>query len=220
VERAHFERDLAALREHLGRMARIAVQAVEQAVTGFVERRGATAIAVHAAETALNELQMTLDDRAMRLVALQQPTARDLRLILASIRANVDLERVGDHAVNLTQLSTALAGRQANPVEPTIVGMAELALGMLRDAASAFVSGDVALARDVLARDEVQDREFRSVFPVVISQLREGTATADVGVRLLLFARNLERVADHATNIAEQAIFLVEARDVRHGHGA
>jgi phosphate transport system protein len=219
VERVHFESELASLRDHLSRMARIAVQAVEESVTALVEHRGDAVGPVHVAETSLNEMQVALDDRALRLLALQQPAARDLRLILAAVRANVDVERVGDHAVNLAHLAAALSARVPNPVEPTIVGMAEVALGMLRDAVSAFVTGDVEVARDVLARDEVQDREFESVFPVVIGQLRDTPESADVGVRLLLVARNLERIADHSTNIAEQAIFLVEAKDVRHGHG-
>jgi phosphate transport system protein len=219
MERAHFESELIGLKEQISRMARLAVSAVEQSVAAFVNHRRGIVDEVLSVEGALNELQIGLDDRALRLIALQQPTAKDLRLILATVRANVDIERVGDHAVNLAHLSTAMAGRAPNPVEPTVVGMAEFATGMLRDAVSAFISGDVGLARDVLARDDAQDQELGSVFPPVIEQMRANPASAEVGVSLLLFARNLERIADHATNIAEQAIFLVEARDVRHGHG-
>jgi len=219
MERAHFESELIGLKEQISRMARLAVSAVDQSVAAFVNHRRGIVDDVLAAEGALNELQVGLDDRALRLIALQQPTAKDLRLILAAVRANVDVERIGDHAVNLAHLASALAGREPNAVEGTLVGMADLATGMLRDAVSAFISGDVELARSVLARDDAQDQELGSVFPPVIEQMRERPASAEFGVRLLLFARNLERIADHATNIAEQAIFLVEARDVRHGRG-
>jgi phosphate transport system protein len=219
MERAHFESELIGLKEEISRMARMAVSAVERSVSAFVNHRRGVVDEVLAIESRLNDLQMNLDDKALRLIALQQPTARDLRLILATVRANVDVERVGDHAVNLAHLADALSGRDSNPVDSTLVGMAETATAMLRDAVSAFITGDVDLARGVLSRDDAQDQELGSVFPPVIEQMRARPEGAERGVSLLLFARNLERIADHATNIAEQAIFLVEAKDVRHGHG-
>lgn len=219
MERVHFESELSALREQIARMGRIAADSVEASMAMFVQRT-TNHDSVHKAEEELNDQQRALDDRAFRLVALQQPTARDLRLILGAVRANVDVERVSDHAVNVAHLAAALASRPADVAgESVVLGMADVSLGMFRDAVWAFLEGNTALARDVLARDEIQDREFRSIFPLVMAQMRSTPQTAEVGVQVLLVARNLERIADHATNIAEQAIFIVEAKDVRHGHG-
>jgi phosphate transport system protein len=216
VERTHFEGELRALVTGLGRLATLAEVRLESALEALFDRRPDAAAAVIAGDLELGDLQRGLDRDAMRLLALQQPAARDLRLIVAAVKAGADLERIGDHAVNIAQTALSMGQRPPLPTEARLREMGRVALGMLRDAVAAFDGRDTGLARDVLARDEDVDSARRNVFRQLLEQVRQLPAVTEQSVGLMLVSRNLERVADHATNIAEDAIFLVSARDVRH----
>lgn len=212
----HFAEDLAALNTVLLGMAELSLLRVEQAVGGLVAGDAAGLERVIAGDEEVNRLQMEIDGRCFKLLALHQPMAVDLRLIVAAMKINDDLERVGDLAVNIAEAARRYV-RHA-PVKPLIdlPRMAQIARQMLRDAIRAFVTKDVALCRDVLARDDQVDVLKDQVFRELLTYMLSDRKTVEPSLDLILISRHLERVGDHATNIAEDVVFLVEARDVRH----
>jgi phosphate transport system protein len=216
MERQHFEAELQALRNQLLRMGGLVEERVHRAVRSLVERREQEARRVIATDAEVNDLQMDIDDRCLRLLATQAPLAGDLRLITSAMKINADLERIGDQAVNIAE--NALALIPLPPVKPLIdiPRMAEAAEGMIRDALDAFVKKDAALARDVLSRDDEVDELKDQVFRELLTYMMADPGTIQRALALILLSRNLERIADHATNIAEDVIFIAEARDVRH----
>jgi len=218
VERHQFESELEALRDCLNRMGLLVADQTEQALAALVARQAELAGRVIDGDKAVNDLQMEVDDRALRLLALQTPAARDLRLVVAAIKANTDLERIGDQAVNIAETALRLNQAPRLPHETAIATMGTLAVAMTRDALASFLGRDAELARRVLVRDdEVDDLNVTLMRQLIDAMTRDG-AVVDHALGLVLVGRNLERVADHATNMAEDAIFLVEARDVRHRH--
>jgi phosphate transport system protein len=216
VERTHFEEELRALGEDLRALGSLASGRLATALQALFERRADLASSVIAGDPDLSNLQRAMDDRALKVLALQQPAARDLRLIVAAVKAASDLERIGDHAVNIAQAALSIGGCAAVATEERLRQMGAMASGMLRDAVAAFDGRDEALARSVLARDNDVDAAHRDAFRQLLDRVRHETAATEQCISLMLVSRNLERVADHATNIAEDAIFLVSARDVRH----
>jgi phosphate transport system protein len=216
VERRHFEDGLRALSGDLDALAALAASRVDLALQALFERRRDLAAAVITGDAELGDLQRALDDHAMKLLALQQPAARDLRLIVSAVKAASDLERIGDHAVNIAQTAVVVADRPAMPTESRLREMGVVAVAMLRDAVAAFATRNPELAREVCARDEEVDSARRDVFRQLLELVRRAPAVTEQSVSLMLVSRNLERIADHATNIAEDAIFLVSARDIRH----
>ena len=191
---------------------------IRQAVQALMERRLELAEQVIAGDQEVNDLQIEIDDRCLKLLALQQPMASDLRLITAAMKINSDLERIGDQAVNIAENASLLLAHP--PLKPLLdlPRMAELAQQMTRDSLDAFVRRDAALARSVLQRDDEVDHLKDQNFRVLLTYMMADPGTIERALALILVARNLERVADHATNIAEDVIFLVEAKDVRHHH--
>ncbi len=218
MERHHFEEDLQTLKNRLLTMGALVEDRVRQAVVALIERRTELAERVIAGDHEINDLQIEIDDRCLKLLALQQPIASDLRLITAAMKINADLERIGDQAVNIAQNALEIL-RQA-PLRPLldIPRMAEAAEAMTRDSLDAFVRKDAPLARAVLARDDEVDGLKDQVFRVLLTYMMADPGTIERALGLILVSRNLERIADHATNIAEDVIFLVEAKDVRHHH--
>jgi phosphate transport system protein len=164
----------------------------------------------------INDLQIEIDERCLRILATQTPVATDLRFIAAAMKINSDLERMGDQAVNIAQ--NTLKCIDQPPLKPLIdlPRMAALSQEMTRDALDAFVRKDVELARNVLRRDDVVDDLKDQIFRELLTYMMADPGTIERALALILISRNLERVADHATNIAEDVIFLVEAKDVRH----
>jgi phosphate transport system protein len=199
-------------------MGGLVEERVHQAIVALMERREDAAEKVIAGDREVNDLQIEIDDRCIKLLALQQPMATDLRLITAAMKINADLERIGDQAVNIAE--TALRLLPQPPLKPLIdiPRMAENAEAMTRDALDAFVRKDAALARRVLARDDEVDQLKDQVFRVLLTYMMADPGTIERALGLILISRNLERIADHATNVAEDVIFLVEAKDVRHHH--
>jgi len=218
MERHHFEEDLAALKQRLLNMGGLVEERVHQAIISLVERRSDLAETVVAGDGDVNELQIEIDDRCLKLLALQQPIAKDLRLITAAMKINADLERIGDQAVNIAE--NALKMMNQPPLKPLIdiPRMAELAERMTRASLDSFVRKDAGLARDVLTQDDEVDQLKDHVFRILLTYMMADPGTIERALGLILVSRNLERIADHATNIAEDVIFLVEAKDVRHRH--
>jgi phosphate transport system protein len=214
----HFETEMQALKNRLLSMGAMVEERVHGAVVALMERNAAGAEVIIAGDQEVNELQIEVDDRCLKLLALQQPMASDLRLITAAMKINADLERIGDQAVNIAENSLKLMN--AAPLKPLIdlPRMAEIAEAMTRDSLDAFVRKDAALARSVLARDDEVDQLKDHIFRVLLTYMMADPGTIERALSLILVSRNLERIADHATNIAEDVIFVVEAKDVRHHH--
>jgi phosphate transport system protein len=217
-QRHHFEDDLRALKNRLLSMGALVEERARQAVQALMERRTELAEQVIAGDQEVNDLQIEIDDRCLKLLALQQPMASDLRLITAAMKINADLERIGDQAVNIAENAAQLLAHP--PLKPwlDLPRMAEIAQQMTRDALDSFVRRDVGLARSVLQRDDEVDQLKDQNFRVLLTYMMADPGTIERALALILVARNLERIADHATNIAEDVIFLVEAKDVRHHH--
>jgi len=218
MERHHFEEELQALKNRLLTMGALVEQRAHQAVTALVTRNQKGAEDVIASDKEVNDLHIEIDDRCLKLLATQTPLAVDLRLITAAMKINSDLERIGDQAVNIAENVIKLLPQP--PLKPLIdiPRMAEIAQQMTRDALDSFVKRDVALAREVLKRDDEVDSLKDQVFRELLTYMMADPGTIQRALALILISRNLERVADHATNIAEDVIFLVEAKDVRHHH--
>jgi phosphate transport system protein len=218
MERHHFETELQVLKQRLLKMGALVEERVHQAVTALMERRLDVAESIATGDREVNELQIEIDDRCLKLLALQQPMAVDLRLITAAIKINADLERIGDQAVNIAENVVKILPHP--PLKPLIdiPRMAQITEGMTRDSLDSFVKKDVTLARSVLKRDDEVDALKDQVFRVLLTYMMADPGTIERALALILISRNLERIADHATNIAEDVIFLVEAKDVRHRH--
>jgi phosphate transport system protein len=218
MERHHFEGELQVLKQRLLTMGALVEDRANRAVRSLIDRRVDEADRVISSDQEVNDLQIEIDDRCLKLLALQQPAASDLRLITAAIKINDDLERIGDQAVNIAQ--NVIKVLPQPPLKPLIdiPRMAEIAQAMTRDALDAFVRRDPDLARRVLKRDDEVDDLKDQVFRELLTYMMADPGTIQRALALILISRNIERIADHATNIAEDVIFLVEARDVRHHH--
>lgn len=212
----HFEQDLEELKQRLLWMASLAERSVHQAVHAVLESDENLAQTVLQEEDAVNEMQIEIDDRVQRLLALQQPMAIDLRFILAVSRINNDLERIGDQAVNIAQ--SALRILRHPQVKPYVdlPRMSELVETMVRDSLNALVQKDQELAKSVLARDDEVDRLRDQMFRELLTYMMENSRVVFPAFELILVAKNLERIGDHGTNIAEDVIYIVAGRDIRH----
>ena len=212
----HFTEELQRLKERLLEMGELATNRLDRAMSGLISRDALILGDVIQGDESINTLQVEIDDRCFKLLALRQPMATDLRLIMSATRITSDLERVGDLAVNVAEAAARYI--QYPPVKPLIdlPRMSLLAQQMLRDALSSFVSGEVALASDVLKRDDTLDDLKRQLFQELLTYMLNNPDLVAPALDLVLISRHLERVGDHATNIAEDIIFLVEGRDVRH----
>ncbi len=212
----HFERELEALKEQLllmgGRaegMVLKAVEALRRLDTGLAQE-------IFADDRVIDRMEIDIEERCVRLLALQQPMARDLRFITAALKINNDLERVGDHAVNIAGSVERLADQPLLKPLVDIPRMASLANGMLAEALDLFVRRDAEGARRLCARDDEVDALNQQVFRELVSFMVEDPTTITRAMELILVARNLERVADLATNVAEEVVFIAEARVIKH----
>jgi phosphate transport system protein len=214
----HFAEELGELNHRLLVMGDLAEERLRTAMTALTERDRDLMASVVQGDEAINRLHLEIDDRCFKLLALYQPMAVDLRMIVAAVKINSDLERVGDLAVNVAEASERYV--EHAPVKPLIdiPRMGSLAQGMLDQALKAFVSRDVEAAQAVLTQDDVLDGLKDQIFRELLTYMLGDTRKIEPGIDLVLISRHLERVGDHATNIAEDVIFIVEARDVRH-HG-
>ena len=213
----HFHEELAALKQRLLDMSEIAERLVELAVSGLLTRDREKSELVVSGDKDLNSLEIEIDQRAIALLALQQPMARDLRFIIGTIKISSDLERVGDHAVNIAESSLRLIDSNATVIPgPELEDMARRARAMLSDALDAFTNADGALGREVCKSDDAVDSLHDSVFRILLTHMMADTRTITQSLELLLVSRNLERVADLATNIGEDAVYLAEGKQIKH----
>ncbi|MGZ4840820.1 MAG: phosphate signaling complex protein PhoU [Candidatus Angelobacter sp.] len=216
MTRTRFHQGLDDLKQKLLAMGGMAEQAVERAVRAYQTRDLSLCEVVLRDESKINAAERDVDEMSIDLLAMQQPMAVDLRFIVACIKINADLERVGDQAVNIAERVMDLVTRPDPGLNVDIPRMAQLSISMVRDALNAFLTADVAMAQSVLERDDLVDNMNREIFAAV------DTAIAELGgehrnlLDIMIVARNLERVADHATNIAEDVIFWVRGADMRH----
>ena len=210
-----FDDDLEALRGRILKMGGLAEEMIQYAVKVLTERDPAHLDVVRVKEDEVNALHIEIDDLCIKLIALHQPAATDLRLIAAALKINSDLERIGDQAVNIAETGTWLA-KLPRMTLYDIPRMVELATAMLKDSLDAFTRGDVELAKSVLQRDDEEDRLKAATFNELVALMQSDASAIQRGLDVILVARNLERIADHATNIAEDVIFMVLAQDIRH----
>jgi phosphate transport system protein len=212
----HFQQELQLLQGKLLEMSALVESAVYRSVQGVVEKNEELAQQVLKNEARINQLEIEIDDMAISLLVLQQPLAADLRLVTAAIKINNDLERMGDLAVNIAESALSL---MKDPVIRPLIDIphiAGLAQSMVRKALDAFVNRDTELARSVLASDDAVDNMRTANYHELISFMENNPQQISQALCLLSVVRNLERIADHATNIAEDVLFVVKGIDVRH----
>jgi phosphate transport system protein len=212
----HFHDQLSQVKVRLLTMSGEAEAALRLAVEALLERNTEKAAQVIAGDRVIDGMEVEIEEAAVDLIALHQPMARDLRTLIATIKIATDLERVGDHAVNLAESAVRLSKARPIAPEPEIVEMARLAREMLADALEAFVRDDAAAGREVCLRDDKVDALNRSVFRILLTHMMEDPHIIGVALDLFLVSRNLERVADLATNIGEDVVFLVEGKSIKH----
>jgi phosphate transport system protein len=212
----YFEEELDALKQTLLRMAAKAETMIHQSVQALVQRDLSIGDEIPFLETEVNKLQLEVDDRCFKLLALQQPMAHDLRFIIAAMKISSDLERIADQSVNIMENTGVLL--QFPELKPLIdiPQMAEIAKMMVRESLDAFVDADASRAREVVLQDDRVDALKNQVFRELLTYMISDPRTIQVGLQLILVARHLERIADHATNIAEDVVYMVEAKDIRH----
>lgn len=219
MTRIRFHQELEELKHRILAMAGMAEQAIDLAVQAYSQRDLALCQRVLDNESAINRAEREVDELAIDLLAMQQPMAIDLRFILAVIKINADLERVGDQAVNIAQRVMNMIELSPTELPVDIPAMAGRVRAMVRDALRSFIEGDTEVAKHVLEADDEIDRMNHEAFAELSRCMQTKPDSAVQALDALSIARNLERVADHATNIAEDVIFWVRGADVRHGAG-
>jgi phosphate transport system protein len=212
----HFQKELQGLKEDLLKMAALVEEAISTAVQSLVKRDSDLAQKTFEAEDKINAMEIAIDDSCLKLLARRQPLAVDLRFITSAMRIVTDLERMGDQAVNIAERAISL--NQEPQLKPylDIPKMAEITQSMVKDVLDAFVNRDPQLARSVCERDDLVDGLNSQVFRELLTYMYEDPQTIVRAVHLMIVCRCLERIADHATNLAEDVIFMLEARVIKH----
>ncbi len=217
MTRAHFESRLDDLTGRLVAMSRMIEGLMETALEALSERDANKAEAVIMGDREIDATEVEIEEECVELMALQQPMAGDLRRLVAVLKINNDLERIGDHSVNIAETAERLIERDSDwalPIE--LSEAAVIAQGMLRDVLDAFVQHDVAKARDVTARDDRVDQLHESHLRSAITMMMESPTKIGTALSFILVGRNIERIADLATNIGEDVVYLVEGKMIRH----
>ncbi|HVP54507.1 MAG TPA: phosphate signaling complex protein PhoU [Candidatus Eisenbacteria bacterium] len=215
--RSRFQQGLDELRDKLLRMGGLAEQAIDRITEAYRTRDAKFCQLVLTGEDDINQSEREIDELALDLLAMQQPMAVDLRFILAVVKINADLERVGDQAVNIAQRILDLISEPEVQLPVDIPRMAASVTTMVQRALESFLDGRAEVAETVLQMDNIVDRMKDEAFVVLVQKMISDPHTTRAALNVLLIARNLERIADHATNIAEDVIFWVRGADVRHG---
>ncbi|HSE50512.1 MAG TPA: phosphate signaling complex protein PhoU [Terriglobales bacterium] len=216
MTRTKFHQGLDDLRSKLLAMGGMAELAVDRATEAYRKRDPKLCQAVFDGEKTINEIEREIDELALDLLAMQQPMAVDLRFITAVMKINADLERVGDQAVNIAERALAIVKQPDVELPVDIPRMAATVSGMVRRALESFLDGKAELAEAVLTMDDIVDRMNKENYVLLAEKMRKDPAIIGPALNALLVSRNLERVADHATNIAEDVIFWIKGADVRH----
>jgi phosphate transport system protein len=214
----HFDEELDALTRRLLDMGRLAEERLEKAITGLATGAADLIADVIGGDQPINELHLEVDDRCFKLLALRQPFATDLRVIVAVLKINADLERIGDLAVNIGEAAARYVTHPPPRPLADLGHVTTLASGMLHGALEALATRNSQMAHDVLAQDDELDHLRDKMFDTLLETMIKDSKTVEPAIDLILVARHLERIGDHATNIAEDVIFIVRAIDVRHHH--
>jgi phosphate transport system protein len=212
-----FDTELRSLKEQISAMGALVGAQVAEAVKAMIERDPARATRVIEADRAVNHMELAIDEQCIRVLALRQPAASDLRFIAAALKMVTDLERIGDLAVNMAERVSPLCEAPPLRAAADLPAMADAAQNMLREVLQAFVEGDSAKAEAVMAADAEIDAHMGRLFAEVQRLMRRDPEAVAPGIATIFFAKNIERMADHTTNIAEMIIYLVRGQDVRHG---
>ena len=212
----HFEQQLEALKDQLLLRSGRAESIVRKSVEALERRDVALATEVFADDKVIDQMELDIEERCLSLLALQQPLARDLRFITSALKLSNDLERIGDHGVNIAGCAIDLARQAPNPPLADLPKLTDGAIGMLHDAIDAFVQRDAEAARKLVLRDDEVDQLHRGVFAELMRRMIADPSHVERCMTLVLVSRNLERVGDLATNIAEEVVFIAEARVIKH----
>jgi phosphate transport system protein len=212
----HFVEELEQLKTKLLEMSSLVEAAIQRSISAVIHKDRGAADEVFRNEARINDIEIEIDEFAVNLLALQQPMAADLRLIVAALKINTDLERMGDLAVNVAQRARSLMEEPVVKPMIDIPHIAGLVQSMVRKALDAFVTRDAELARSVLASDDAVDNMRTACYHELVSFMEKDPQNIKPALDLLAVTRNLERIADHSTNIAEDVLFLVKGVDVRH----
>jgi phosphate transport system protein len=215
----HLSREIEKLKNMLSTLSAHVEESVQRAVASVLDRDVPLAESVIAFDPQIDQMEVDVEEECLKILALHQPVAADLRFIVASLKLNNDLERIGDLAVNIAELGRNLAVRERVDIPYDLRGMVGIVRGMLRDSLDALMGTDAGLARDVRMRDDSVDAINRQMYPDVQAAIRANPEHIESLIRLLRVSHNLERIADHATNIAEDVIYMVEGGIVRHRSG-
>lgn len=213
-----FDGELRSLKEQILTMGRLVDAHVDEAVAALVTRDPERARRVRLADSAVNRLELAIDEQCIRMLVLHQPAASDLRFIAASLKMVTDLERIGDLAVNMAERVEVLATHPPLRAVAELPAMAAGAQKMLRDVLEAFVASEAVRAEAVIAADPAIDAWMVRLFEEVKAEMRRDPATIDQGLATIFFGKQIERMADHTTNVAEMVVYLVRGQDVRHAH--
>ena len=214
----HLERDLDDLAKDLLTMGGMVEDATNKAITALVRRDRALSRQVIAVDDEINDRENQIEDRALKILALHQPVAADLRFIVTALKVNNDLERIGDHAVSIAERSEVLSALESVPLPDDFQRMVEVVQGMVRNCLNALVERDSQLARDVCMMDDEADRVHRLMYSAMQDVMRSNPALIEPAVNTISATRHLERIADLATNIAEDVVFMVEGDILRHNY--
>ena len=212
----HLQRDLDNLQRDLLALAASVEEAIHKAIQALQSREPALARQVIAGDSAIDEEENHIEEECMKVLALHQPVAGDLRRITAALKINAELERMADLAEDIAERALALSRLPSVPVPPKLQEMTDLTTTMVRQSLDAFVNGDVRLARLVCRLDDKVDRHNAQIIEALIGVMQESPAMVEAGLSFFSATRHLERIADHATNIAEDVVYLVEGEIIRH----
>jgi phosphate transport system protein len=212
----HLRRDLENLQRDLVALAHVVELAVQKSIESLQRRDGDLALQVIAGDAAIDEQETRIEEECLKILALHQPVAIDLRLIVAAIKINSDLERMADLAEDIAERTLHLAGLPTVPVPDKLQSMTEVTSQMVRESLNAFITLDAALARRVCRKDDEVDRYNAEIIEELLATMKMSPKFLEPGVSMFSATRHLERIADHATNIAEDVVYLVEGKIIRH----
>jgi len=216
MPRIHYQQQLAELKDKLLTMAALAQQTMDCAMDGYLKADPVLLHHVMENENAINAAERSMDEMAYELMAMEQPMAIDLRFLLAVIKINGDLERIGDQSVNIAERASELLRMPPAELPVNMHQMGELTEKMIRFALQSLLDGNPGMAKSVLEMDDDVDQMNRDVHQAMIAVIREHPEWTEQALNTIIISRNLERIADHATNIAEDVIFWIRGADVRH----
>jgi phosphate transport system protein len=214
----HFEEQIAECKSRLVQMGAQAERMIDRAIESLLERKPDMHAEVFKQEEKVNELQSEVDERVVNIIALQHPVAADLRLLIACLKIASEVERIGDKAVNICRNTSEVLKYPLLKPLIDIPRMAEVVRGMVKDSLDAFVRQDAELAQKILETDDIVDGFKDQIARELLTYMMAEPTNIPRALPLILISRNLERVGDHATNIAEEVIFAAHGRDVRHHH--